>query len=146
MKDVLEIGFGLIGSGFLFVAAWKLHQMAHEFRRAIDDAAAKVIAAIPAPVAAPVFPDWSPSPVAPPVIPECRFVNCQCVRHTEPQQLLPVPMAKYGSAEIVKRSGDDWVHVGWRRDGSADLAEALTHPELAIRHIDGTIEGDSRQC
>jgi hypothetical protein len=45
-----------------------------------------------------------------------------------------------GEVEIVKRRGDEWVHVGHRHPGHADLKEALGHPDLAIRHADGRIE------
>ena len=56
-----------------------------------------------------------------------------------------IPKPANQDYEILKRVNGELVHHCWRHAGSADIAEALTHPELAIRRPDGTIEGDS-QC
>jgi hypothetical protein len=42
--------------------------------------------------------------------------------------------------EIVKKRGDDWVHVGHRPITHPDIHEAIETPGLALRHSDGRIE------
>ena len=66
------------------------------------------------------------------------------LRRQAPAIQSPPPPAVVGEtephAEIVKREGDAWLHVGYRRAGHLDIAEAIRTPGLAVRHADGTFE------
>lgn len=97
-------------------------------RQQIDDAVSKVLAELP-----------QRMPVSN-LAPVVSAIENLSVKH----QFSGTPGAAPGllaNVEIIRKTPDGFTHVGWRVPGSADIAEALTHPDLALRHPDGTIEG-----
>ena len=137
MKEIPEIVLlGMAAAGTCGAAwfAWKISfqiaELARDFRSDIDRAVNRVLAELPAKM---------PMPPAAPMPEPCRFHVPDPVAHnwpTHPDTTRPIALV-----EIVKKAGSEWVHVGYRANGTADVAEALAHPELAIRHVDGSIEG-----
>lgn len=50
----------------------------------------------------------------------------------------PVPLV-----ELLRRGTEsEWTHHSWRPAGHPDISEALATPGLAVRGIDGVVEGN----
>lgn len=128
MKTYLVILLLAIGCILLAWIAWKLTQLPHELRREVAASASVIISAIPAPA------DLSP------VLDAISGISDLTVKH-EFQANPGAASGHIANIEIIRKTTDGYAHVGWRAPGSADLTEALAHPELALRHPNGTIEG-----
>jgi hypothetical protein len=125
--------------GLLAWIAWKVtilvesvkltgSELTSELRQGVD----RMVRDIPPAIYIPPYPE-PPAAPAPPITVGPAW------------GLSSIPKPANQDYEILKRVNGELVHHCWRHAGSADISEALTHPELAIRRPDGTIEGDS-QC
>ena len=138
MKEIPEIvllgvsAAGTCGSAWF---AWKiallLTDLARDFRSDIDRAVTRVLGELPARMPVPPAASVPDDP--------CRFQDVRMLVPATP----PMPRC---TVELLKWVNGEWVHHSYRAQGSADLAEALTHPELAVRNEDGTISGDMKTC
>ena len=122
MKDVAVIVLWIAASGLLLWCAWKINKLVDEFHHELDAAVDHIVGSIP--------PQVDLTPVL-------DAVSTMTVTHRFAGTPGSHPVA---DVEIVKRTPTGYVHHGWRAEGSADIAEALAHPDLAIRRND-VIEG-----